>query len=349
MKTEINDLKKRWNDLLHQNPKLRIRDAAAQLDVSEAELLATRCGGSVIRLEGNWADVVKKFPQLGEVMCLTRNEAAVHERYGTFTEQISFFHEMGQVVGTDIDLRLFMTHWEFGFAMTDETDEGPRRSLQFFDRDGIAVHKVYLTAQSNAVFYEKLVHTHRSTNQSDIQVVAPVEKPALERPDSEIDVAGFRQGWLATTDTHEFFGLLKKFGVGRHQALRLAPLGFAQKMELTATQKMLELASARHVPIMVFVGSPGCIQIHTGPVENIKRFGVTWLNVLDEKFNFHLNEALVASAWIVKKATRDGHVTSLELFDAAGENVVLFFGKRKPGEAEDPAWRALAAELPAAS
>ncbi len=36
----------------------------------------------------------------------------------------------------DIDLRLFMSHWELGFAVTDATDEGPRRSLQFFDRDG---------------------------------------------------------------------------------------------------------------------------------------------------------------------------------------------------------------------
>ncbi len=68
--------------------------------------------------------------------------------------------------------------------------------------------------------------------------------------------------------------------------------------------------------------------------------------MLDEKFNFHLNETLVTSAWLVKKATKDGVVTSVELFNAAGENVVLFFGKRKPGEAEDPAWRAIVAELP---
>ncbi len=47
-----------------------------------------------------------------------------------------------------------------------------------------------------------------------------------------------------------------------------------------------------------------------------------WLNVLDDRFNFHLNETLVTSAWVVKKATKDGHVTSLELFDAAGENLV---------------------------
>lgn len=349
MKTEIPDLKSRWSDLLREKPKLRIRDAAAELGVSEAELLATRCGGTVTRLEGNWGGLIKKFPKLGEVMCLTRNEAAVHERYGTFTEQISFFHEMGQVVGADIDLRLFMTHWESGFAVTDETEEGPRCSLQFFDRDGTAVHKIYLTGKSDVSVYDEFVRSYRSGNQSDIQVVVPVKKAPPEQPDEKIDVEGFRKDWLATNDTHDFFGLLRKFGVAREQALRLAPAGYATRVDLSATQKMLEAAASSKVPIMVFVGSPGCIQIHTGPVENIKRFGETWLNVLDDKFNFHLNEKLVTSAWIVKKVTKDGHVTSLELYDAAGENLVLFFGKRKPGEAEDPAWRVIVAELPVVS
>lgn len=36
---------------------------------------------------------------------------------------------------------------------------------------------------------------------------------------------------------------------------------------------MLETAAARGLPIMVFIGSRGCIRIHTGPVLNIKMFG----------------------------------------------------------------------------
>ncbi|TXI10388.1 MAG: hemin-degrading factor, partial [Rhizobium sp.] len=43
MKTETIALKDRWRDLISQEPKLRIRDAATKLGVSEAELLATRC------------------------------------------------------------------------------------------------------------------------------------------------------------------------------------------------------------------------------------------------------------------------------------------------------------------
>lgn len=92
---------------------------------------------------------------------------------------------------------------------------------------------------------------------------------------------------------------------------------------------------------MVFIGNRGCLQIHTGPVKNIKMFGSEWLNVLDDEFNMHLRDSRVASTWVVRKPTVDGIVTSLEVFDVESNNIAIFFGKRKPGEPEDPAWRGL--------
>ena len=38
------DLKQAWKNLRGENPKIRIRNAAEELGVSEAELLATDCG-----------------------------------------------------------------------------------------------------------------------------------------------------------------------------------------------------------------------------------------------------------------------------------------------------------------
>jgi putative hemin transport protein len=48
---------------------------------------------------------------------------------------------------------------------------------------------------------------------------------------------------------------------------------------------------------------------------------------------------------VVQKPTADGVVTALELFDAAGNNILLFFGQRKPGIPEQRAWRELIATL----
>ncbi len=348
MKAETQEsLKDRWTELLQQKPKLRIRDAATELGVSEAELLATDCGGRVTRLAGDWTALLKELTKLGRVMCLTRNEHAVHERYGNFL-QVDFFHGMGQVVGPDIDLRLFLNHWKHGFAVTDVTPDGDRQSFQFFDATGTAIHKVYLQKESNYAAYGELMNRFRAEDQGTVQEVAPAPVATPLLPDAEIDVAGFQQAWLELKDTHAFFMILGKYRVGREQALRLAPEGHAWRVTPAATKQMLETASAGETPIMVFIGNRGCLQIHTGPVKNIKMFGEEWLNVLDDEFNMHLRDTAVASAWVVRKPTSDGVVTSLELFDAESNNLVIFFGKRKPGEAEDENWRKIVAALPRA-
>ena len=348
MKTQTTEnLKERWQSLLIEKPKIRIRDAAADLGTSEAELLATRCGTDVTRLSGDWSQFIKDLSTLGRVMCLTRNENAVHERYGEFLKT-DFFHGMGQVVGPDIDLRLFMDHWKMGFAVTDQTPEGERQSFQIFDASGEAVHKVY-QKESNYGGYGVILNKYRSADQGCAQSVAAAPLPRPELPDAEIDVAGFQQAWLEMKDTHAFFMLMGKFRVSREQALRLAPEGYALRVSLSSTKEMLEAASGSGTPIMVFIGNRGCLQIHTGPVTNIKMFGTEWLNVLDDDFNMHLREPAIAGAWVVKKPTVDGNVTSLELYDQAGNNVALFFGKRKPGEPEDPAWRQMVARFPSAA
>lgn len=331
------DLRAAWRDHLEQNPGTRIRDAATALGVSEAELLATGCGESVVRLDGSWPELVGRFDRLGRVMTLTRNDVAVHEKTGTF-ENISATGAMGLVLGDDIDLRIFFSRWHSGFAVETEAHGTVRRSLQFFDADGTAVHKVFLTDESDGGVYDGLVQSFRSANQSTVQAVTPVEPTPVEHPDAEIDAESFRSAWRGLKDTHEFFGLLRDFLVTRTQGLRLAPAEFAYPVRPGALQELLEDVAAVGTDIMVFVGSPGVIQIHTGPVHTIKAMG-PWINVLDPGFNLHVRGDLITSAWVVKKPTTDGVVTSVEFFDAEGRNVALVFGRRKPGNPELPRWR----------
>jgi putative hemin transport protein len=174
--------------------------------------------------------------------------------------------------------------------------------------------------------------------------IAPAEATPAPRPDDEIDVAGFLAGWDALTDTHHFFPLLTKFGLTRTQAFRLAGAERARPVPPASLRRALTAAAASGTPIMVFVGNPGCIQIHTGPVVQLREAG-PWFNVLDPGFNLHVREPAIDRAWVVRKPTDDGVVTSLELFDARGEAIATLFGKRKPGQAEDPAWRAICAGL----
>ena len=344
-------LKEAWMNFRESNPKTRIRDAAMSLGVSEAELLATDCGGTVIRLEApaqqpGWGSIIAKCATLGRVMALTRNEHCVHERKGEFRE-IGFFGMMGNVLGPDIDLRFFLNHWRFGFAVRESANGEIHRSLQFFDADGSAVHKIYLQPESNHSAFDEIVSEFTSRDQSGSLVTETVHASQPERPDAEIDVENFRAGWRALKDTHEFYGLLKRFDVGRTQALRLAGGDFARQLSPLCAEPLLRKAAESKMPIMVFVGNPGMIQIHTGLVERIVPFGDgnEWINVLDSDFNLHLRQNAITEAWAVQKPTRDGYVTSVELFDAKNDLVVQFFGKRKPGNPELSEWRQLVSTL----
>lgn len=339
------ELAARWKAVLEKQPKLRIRNCAEELGVAEAQLLATRCGQGVTRLKPDFQALLKRVPELGLVMALTRNDAMVHERHGLYREINFFGAVMGQVVGPDIDLRMFMSHWHHGFAVEEESRDGTRRSLQFFDRDGGAVHKIYPREDSDLAAFEKIVKDFTADDQGRKLAIEPLEPEETERPDHEIDQQAFREGWRNMRDTHEFFGLLKKHSVARTQALRLVGEEFAKPVSNDALERVLRAASERQAEIMVFVGSPGCIQIHTGPVEKIVPFG-EWINVLDPEFNLHAKTPDIAASWIVRKPTKDGIVTALELFDAQGKNLALLFGKRKPGSPEREDWREILAELP---
>ena len=328
-------------------PGVRARDAAKALGVSEAELVACRVGDGVTRLEPDFAEILRAMPAVGEVMVLTRNEHCVHEKHGRF-DNVSIGPGHGLVLNHHVDLRLFMSHWRHGFVVTEEVSSGIRTSLQVFDIDGVAVHKIYLTKDSDRAAFDALAQRFHAAEQTAEIVITPLPPKRSDRPDGEIDVTNFHKHWRALQDTHDFFGLLQEFGVGRAQAMRLADREFAYRVEPGALGQAMEAAAQTTTPVMCFVGNPGCIQIHTGPVETLKVFG-PWFNVLDPTFNLHLRQDAIHQAWVVRKPTRDGIVTSLELFDTDGFCFAQFFGERKPGKTELEAWREIVAALPRAA
>jgi putative hemin transport protein len=331
-------LAERWSQLRSEKPTLRIRDAAVALGVSEAELVALGVGKTALPLANDWRALLAEMPAVGRVMCLTRNEHCVHERHGRF-EDVQVGGPHGLVLGPDIDLRLFLANWRYGFAVRESLKQGERLSLQFFDPSGDAVHKIYATEETDRSAFDALIARHRADVPATLALV-PRAAEAMDRADSEIDLDGLRDAWRAMKDTHEFFGMLGKFKVGRVQALRLVGEEFSRELPSRSLRAALEAASADAVPIMIFVGNRGCIQIHSGPIERLLDVP-GWFNIVDPTFNLHLRDAGVARVFSVRKPTDDGIVTSIEAFDAHDRNILLMFGARKPGKPELEAWRSL--------
>ena len=335
----MNTLLEKWEALKAENPHLRIRNAAQQLGVSEAQLLATKTGKNVVRLRPEFKEILSELEPLGKLMGLTRNEECVHERKGIYANTDFSNPHAGLIVNEDIDMRIFWSAWEKAFAVSEESEHGTRTSLQFFGKDGEAIHKIYLTKDSNEEAYLALVEKYKSENQSFEEDSTPIPLNLDEKPDAEIDVEGFHKAWLELKDTHDFFGMTKKFGVTRTQALRLAPSDYyAQKIDNQAAVKVLEAAAETKTPIMVFVGNRGNIQIHTGKIRKTM-WHREWFNVMDPDFNLHLDMSKIASTYLVRKPGDGDMVTSVEVFNEMGDLIVQFFGKRKPGIPELQEWR----------
>ncbi|QBG48295.1 hemin-degrading factor [Verrucomicrobia bacterium S94] len=341
------ELREKYRELIEERP-MRIRNAAAALGVSEGQLLASRVGENVIRLKSEAQAILEQMEPLGKVMALTRNENCVNERKGVYKNYNFSQHGpmvVGTFVGADIDLRLFMNHWNFCFAVTDLVQDRTMRSLQFFDKSGTAVHKIYMTDESNLDEYEKLVERFAADEQPRWIEVEAYDPPAAPPSDGEVDWQEFRAAWEAMRDTHDFFPLLRKYKVDRQQAFRNVGDDIAYPVSNDASKRLLEAARDKNCEIMVFVGNRGCIGIHTGPVQKLVEME-GWYNVLDPDFNLHLKTTSIANTWVTRKPTETGHVTAVEVFDAEGELIVTFFGKRKPGIPELELWREIVAELP---
>ena len=336
------DLKTRHAEYRATHPHAHPREAAEALGVSEAQLVAARCGDGVTRLDDRWKELFEALPGLGDVKTMTRNPSAVLERWGTYN-RVELEGPMGQVVGEDIDLRIFFRNFRRAFAVVDPAPNGKvRRSLQIFDPQGTSVHKVYLEDESRLPAFEALVAQHTSADQSTEEPADAA--PPAPQPAAVVDVEAFRAAWDAMKDTHEFFGLLRKLGLTRTQALRVAGGERAYPVAASSLERALRTAAAEEIKIMIFVGNRGIIQIHSGLVHRIDDRG-GWLNVLDPRLNLHVRAEEIAEAWVVRKPTSDGIVTSLELFDDKGETVLLMFGYRKPRMEEDPRWRNMIANL----
>ncbi|RFB89879.1 hemin-degrading factor [Rhizobium leguminosarum bv. trifolii] len=328
-----------------ENPKLRERDIAAQLKISEAALVAAETGISVTRIDGSALKFLERVASLGEVMALSRNESAVHEKIGIF-ENIKSGVQAAIVLGENIDLRIFPSRWEHGFAVSKADGDQVRLSLQYFDKAGNAVHKVHLRPNSNVEAYHAMVAALRLEDQSQDFVEAATANIVDETADVSRDE--LRDNWSRLTDTHEFFGMLKRLKIGRQAAVRSVGDDYAWKLDNSATAEMMHASVKSGLPIMCFVANDGIVQIHSGPIFNVQAMG-PWINIMDPTFHLHLRQDHIAETWAVRKLTKDGHVTSLEAYNTQGEMIIQFFGKRKEGSDERPEWREIMENLPRAA
>lgn len=328
---------------LKQEDTGRPFDLAARLGVPEAALVAADVGHGNLRIAAAPGQLFPAIQTLGEVMALTRNRSCVIEKIGTYNA----FHDgehASMTLDPEIDMRMFPRHWVHAFAVEVQGDAGTRRSVQVFDAAGDAIHKVHLRDTSDLEAWATLKRDLAIADQSDtiaFDAREPVE-PA-KAPLDKVEI--LRKEWREMTDTHQFNILVRRLKMNRLGAYRVVGAPMARPLAVGAVAELFDRVSAGGVPVMMFVGNQGCIEIHSGRMDSLKPMG-PWINVMDPRFNLHLRGDHVAEVWLVDKPTKRGPAISVEAFDAEGGLIFQCFGMRpeKGGDAE--AWAALVNDLP---
>jgi putative hemin transport protein len=324
-----------------ETPKPRARDFASTHGITEADLVASHVGHGTTAITPDPDRLLPWAGRLGEVMALTRNDGCVHERLGKYLDYRSgAFASM--VLGPEIDLRVFAKHWVHAFAIEEPTDDGPKRSLQVFDAAGDAIHKIHLKQQSNHALWHDLLANMRLSEQRQVLDLGQ-RRPTEAAYADHAKVQTLRAAWDTMTDTHQFLGLVKDHGMNRLGAYRVVGAPYVRRVDPDAVSLTLAQAAKAQLPVMIFVGNQGCIQIHGGLIDKIVPMG-PWINVMDPRFNLHLRADHIAEVYAVWKPTRTGDVFSVEAFAADGGLILQIFGYRK--NTPTAPWNALVDALP---
>ncbi len=328
--TEIDEatpetLKQAWRELRARQPQMRIREAAASLGVSEAELLATTCGNGAIRLVARWPELLTELSTCGSLMALTRNDFAVHEKTGLYGN-LSVHGEQWLVSGQNIRLCLLLLHWYAGFAVSEETHAGVRHSLHFFARDGEAIHKIYLAGAEHLAGYQRLIEVYRADDQSP-GLQLPVSAPQTAVRMDELPPL-WRRLWACNTASGE-----------------TTPVVAIADMAVTQFRQLMHQLAQMLLPVEIAVVNQGAMQVHEGLIQNLHLTG-PWFNVLDTGFNLHLNETAIERMQVVNIAYRQHTLNGLLLLDKQGQTIVSIFGQYDDETGESPIWREFVAALP---
>lgn len=310
-------------------PRMTSLEIARRLSICEGQLQAARLGRDVVTLPLPPAALTDRFPDLGRVEVLTRSGQATLRQQARSPLHITPLPDTLSASG-GIDLCLRFGHWHWACLIRDTRSE--RIGLQVFDRHGRALLELRsLDTWPNRGWraLERLGTCHPPvfTGQA-----LPGRRPLPEAP-------GLAEDWTDLVAPDHLGPVLRRHGLNRHEAYALLEGRFTRALPPEAVSEALTLATRRALPMTLSVASPGCRQRRTGTLPaSLARGG-------GEAVALHLDATAIAEAWMADKPSHDGDMTSLEAFDAHGEQILqLDTAPGADGRPKD-AWRDLLSSL----
>lgn len=346
---------KLWQDyqeLKKNHQMLFPTEGSKVLGVSELELMLSSphsryLGGEVVDM----LNALTEIP-VDRLESIVRNDNAVSEKVGKY-QNLNINRQMGLMLNVGgLDLRYFVSKWKHMLAI--DNDSNPKRkiySIQFFDGQGNAINKVYLKDHDDIEkmqAWQELIRSHISKLDDNGVHHIELDERDIQQPwklntlsDDNLQI--LHEKWRSMTDVHQFFGILKNLELDRASSYVQAPDSLAVQLKNDSFETFIHRVRDAQLPIMIFVGNTGVVQIQTGTIQTIKRIPERgeWINILDKDhndFTLHLKDSAIAQLWCVRRPIDVGYVTCVEAFDDKGQTIITVFGQRTEGNPELPEW-----------
>ncbi len=295
------------------HPHYSMREMADHLQVAEAVLLMLELKKHAVLLHADIPGILKEIPQLGIVRAQTYSNNSCLERTGSYQ---NFIHSDDQVKfnGTGIELNIYPQYFKIVFAFTDPFTR--EQSLQFYDQEGILLHKIILTDKSDLQVYERVVDLFRSEVQESFD---------LRKAAENISSSG---ATAAVVD----------------QKMLLASQSCVAQMSLCSFKKVMAQCMNREIPIMLQAGNTACVQAYTGVIKNLIGTGNSY-QVSDAQCRLSIEEHSIGSIWHVIQPSAKGPVHQLELYDQSGELMLRVMGKNGSEQVTHNEWQSTLQEI----
>nr|WP_126972698.1 heme ABC transporter ATP-binding protein [Gynurincola endophyticus] len=328
-------LKDRYISLREMYPHYTIRDIARQLNISEASTVMLELNGNAVLLEADIPALLRNLPALKSVTTQTYSEHVMVERTGIY-QNYSSNEQIVKFDDEDIDLNVSHQLWQTVFAYNDIYNN--EKSLQFFNAEGELLYKATLTDESDIDVYDAIVRQFRSPRQEPFDIHKSKVQSYKEIPDESVNQQLFCDSWHAMKNADELSVILRKFGIRRSQAIRLAPDNCAAKMSLYNFKKVMTHCMNNEIPVKLQAGNRSCIHTQVGVIKNLIDTGSCY-QVADAKCKLFVQEDAIGSVWHIIQPTITGPMHLLELYDHDGELMLQVTGKHEVGKEHVEEWK----------
>ena len=274
------------------NRKIRIRDAAFKLGVSEAELLSAEIDNeSTFYLKVDSALIfLKSLLDIDRIMLLIRNDYVVHEKT-VDCQDIDFDIDFIYFKNKNKDILLKFTIESISHIFFQKKMHAGKelRSFQLFNDNGNSILKIYLKGKSKNRF-DKIANDYKAEYKYELQQL---------------------EGRVSNSNIKVKIPLINDSSYSKE----------AVRLEGSILRRLLNKASDDKSPMQIHAIGLNSIQYHRDIVKNIVDYG-PWINVIDKNFNVHILENELSQCILFKYNQNNKEIYSIEFFDSNSNHLL---------------------------